>query len=76
MNDVKESDAVKVYYDGKLNLLLAPNFAFSKQKIFENITNSDDFYKLYTGLSTKQLMIIHGVYVLTMPPHFFLTQKI
>jgi len=55
MNDVKESDAVKVYYDGKLNLLLAPNFAFSKQKIFKNITNSGNFYKLYTGLSTKQI---------------------
>ena len=35
MNDVKESDAVKVYYDEKLILLLSPNFAFSKLKIFE-----------------------------------------
>ena len=32
MNDIKRSDAVKVYYDGKLNLLLSPNFAFSKTK--------------------------------------------
>ncbi|MDA9269688.1 SLBB domain-containing protein [Amylibacter sp.] len=54
MNDVRESDAVKVYYDGKLTLLLSPNFAFSKQKIFDKITNSNDFYKLYIGFSTKQ----------------------
>ncbi|EAU52246.1 polysaccharide biosynthesis/export protein [alpha proteobacterium HTCC2255] len=54
MNDVRESDAVKVYYDRKLNLLLSPNFAFSKQKIFNKITNSSDFYKLYIGLDTNQ----------------------
>jgi hypothetical protein len=54
MNDVRESDAVKIYYDGKLTLLLSPNFAFSKQKIFDKITNSNDFYKLYIGLSTNQ----------------------
>ena len=54
MNDVKESDAVKVYYDGTLNLLLSPNFAFSKQKIFDKITNSSNFYKLYIGLDTNQ----------------------
>ena len=50
MNDVRESDAVKVYYDGKLAFLLSPNIAFSKQKIFDRITNSNDFYKLYIGL--------------------------
>ncbi|MDA9355472.1 SLBB domain-containing protein, partial [Amylibacter sp.] len=54
LNDVRESDAVKVYYDGKLNLLLSPNFAFSKQKIFDKITNSNDFYKLYIGINTNQ----------------------
>jgi protein involved in polysaccharide export with SLBB domain len=54
MNDVRESDAVKVYYDGKLNLLLSPNFAFSKQKILNKITHSNDFYKLYIGLDTNQ----------------------
>jgi protein involved in polysaccharide export with SLBB domain len=54
MNDVRESDAVKVYYDEKLTFLLSPNFAFSKQKIFDKITNSNDFYKLYIGFSTKQ----------------------
>jgi len=55
LNDVRESDAVKVYYDEKLTLLLSPNFAFSKHKIFDRIVNSDDFYKLYIGLSTKQI---------------------
>jgi protein involved in polysaccharide export with SLBB domain len=54
LNDVRESDAVKVYYDEKLTFLLAPNFAFSKQKIFDRIINSDNFYKLYIGLSTNQ----------------------
>jgi protein involved in polysaccharide export with SLBB domain len=54
LNDVKESDAVKVYYDEKLTFLLSPNFAVSKQKIFDKITNSNDFYKLYIGLSTNQ----------------------
>ena len=54
LNDVSKSDAVKVYYDGKLTFLLSPNFAFSKQKIFNKITDSNDFYKLYIGLSTNQ----------------------
>ena len=54
LNDVRESDAVKVYYDGKLTLLLSPNIAFSKEKSFDRIINSDDFYKLYIGLSTNQ----------------------
>ncbi|MBT4203507.1 MAG: hypothetical protein HOE17_02885, partial [Rhodobiaceae bacterium] len=55
LNDVRESDAVKVYYDGKLTLLLSPNIAFSKEKSFDRIINSDDFYKLYIGLSTNQI---------------------
>ncbi|MDA9313382.1 SLBB domain-containing protein [Amylibacter sp.] len=54
LNDVRESDAVKVYYDGKLTLLLSPNIAFSKEKLFDRIINSDNFYKLYIGLSTNQ----------------------
>ncbi|MDC0983431.1 SLBB domain-containing protein, partial [Amylibacter sp.] len=41
--------------DGELTFLLAPNFAFSKQKIFDKIINSNDFYKLYIGLSTNQI---------------------
>jgi protein involved in polysaccharide export with SLBB domain len=55
LNDVRESDAVKVYYDGKLTFLLSPNFAFSEQKIFDKLINSNDFYKLYIGLSTNQI---------------------
>ncbi|MDB3882572.1 SLBB domain-containing protein [Amylibacter sp.] len=55
LNDVRESDAVKVYYDGKLTLLLSPNIAFSKEKSLDRIINSDDFYKLYIGLSTNQI---------------------
>jgi protein involved in polysaccharide export with SLBB domain len=54
LNDVKESDALKVYYDEKLTLLLPPNIAVSKQKIFDKIVNSDNFYRLFIGLSTKQ----------------------
>ena len=46
LNDIKESDAVKVYYDGKLNFLLSPNFAFSEQKIFDKIINSDNYYRI------------------------------
>jgi len=54
LNNVRSSDVVKVYYDEKLVLLLSPNISFSKQKIFDSITNSDDFYKLFIGFSTKQ----------------------
>ena len=49
MHDVRESDAVKVYYDGKLAYLLPPDFAFSKHKVFDKFINSNDFYKLYIG---------------------------
>ena len=54
MNDVKQSDAVKIYYDNKLTLLTSPNIAFSKLKMFEKKLNSNNFYKLYIGLSTNQ----------------------
>ena len=54
LNDVRDSDVVKVYYDGKLTLLLSPYVAFSKQTAFDNLINSNDFYKLYIGFSTKQ----------------------
>jgi protein involved in polysaccharide export with SLBB domain len=54
INNVKESDAVRIYYDEKLALLLSPNVAFSKQKILDKIINSNDFYELYIGFSTKQ----------------------
>jgi protein involved in polysaccharide export with SLBB domain len=54
MDDVRVSDAVRVYYDEKLALLLSPNISFSKQKILNKIINSDDFYKLYIGFSSKR----------------------
>ncbi|MDC0121911.1 SLBB domain-containing protein, partial [Amylibacter sp.] len=54
VNDVRNSDVVKVYYDEKLTLLLSPYVAFSKQNLFSNLINSNDFYKLYIGFSTKQ----------------------
>ena len=54
LNDVRISDAVKVYYDEKLTLLVPPNVSFSNQKILGTLTNSNDFYKLYIGFSTKQ----------------------
>jgi protein involved in polysaccharide export with SLBB domain len=54
INDIKESDAVRVYYDNKLRLVLAPNTAVSNYKIFNQITDTDEFYKLYIGLSSKR----------------------
>jgi len=54
INDVKASDALKVYYDEKLSILSSPNIVLSKQKVFDKIVNSDDYYKLFIGLSTKQ----------------------
>ncbi|MDA9287295.1 SLBB domain-containing protein [Amylibacter sp.] len=54
LNDVRNSDAVKVYYDEKLSLLAPPNVSFSNQKILGILTNSNNFYKLYIGFSTKQ----------------------
>ena len=53
MIDIKESDAVEVYYDEKLALLLSPNIAFYKEKKFDKITNSNNFYELYISLSAK-----------------------
>ena len=54
LNDVRNSDAVKVYYDEKLTLLVPPHVSFPNQKILGTLTNSNDFYKLYIGFSTKQ----------------------
>jgi protein involved in polysaccharide export with SLBB domain len=54
INDIKESDAVRVYYDNKLRLVLAPKNAVSNYKIFNQITDTDEFYKLYIGLSSKR----------------------
>ena len=37
LSDLKASNAVKVYYDGVLVLLLPPNYRPSELKLFENI---------------------------------------
>ena len=54
INDIKESDAVRVYFDKKLRSILAPNNAVSSYKILNKITDTDEFYKLYIGLSSKR----------------------
>ena len=54
MDDVEESDAVRVYYDRKLVLLLAPNTTVSNSEIFNKLINTNEFYKLYIGFSSKQ----------------------
>ena len=53
-NDVEDSNAVKVYYDKKLLLLLAPNGAVSNLKILNEIIDKNEFYKLYIGLTSKE----------------------
>jgi protein involved in polysaccharide export with SLBB domain len=52
ISDVRYSDAVKVYYNGKLALLLPPNYSPSQLKLFEQYYKKNDFYKLYIGLNT------------------------
>jgi protein involved in polysaccharide export with SLBB domain len=52
LSELKSSDAVKVYYDGKLVLLLPPNYRPSDLKLFEQYTKNSDLYKLYVGLNT------------------------
>ena len=54
IDDINESDAVRVYYDNKLRLILAPNNAVSDYKILNQIIDTDEFYKLYIGLSSKR----------------------
>ena len=48
---VDESNAVKVFYNGKLKYLLAPNYSPIQYNILKNITQSENFYKLYIALS-------------------------
>jgi protein involved in polysaccharide export with SLBB domain len=55
LSELKSSDAVKVYYDGKLVLLLPPNYKPSELKLFEQYSKSSDLYKLYVGLNTENL---------------------
>jgi protein involved in polysaccharide export with SLBB domain len=52
LSELKSSDAVKVYYDGKLVLLLPPNYRPADLKLFEQYTKNSDLYKLYVGLNT------------------------
>ena len=52
LSELKSSDAVKVYYDGRLVLLLPPNYRPSELKLFEQYTKNSDLYKLYVGLNT------------------------
>jgi len=54
IDDINESDAVRVYHDYKLRLILAPKNTVSDYKIFNQITDTDEFYKLYIGLSSKR----------------------
>ncbi|MDB2337653.1 SLBB domain-containing protein [Amylibacter sp.] len=54
INDVQYSNAVKVYYDKKLLLLLAPNNAVSSLQILNEIIDKNEFYQLYIGLSSKE----------------------
>ncbi|MDB4245690.1 SLBB domain-containing protein [Amylibacter sp.] len=55
VTELKSSNAVKVYYDGKLVLLLPPNYKPSELNLFEQYTNKSDLYKLYIGLNTISL---------------------
>jgi protein involved in polysaccharide export with SLBB domain len=52
LSELKSSDAVKVYYDGRLVLLLPPNYRPSELKLFEQYTKNSDLYELYVGLNT------------------------
>jgi hypothetical protein len=52
LSELKSSNAVKVYYDGRLVLLLPPNYRPSELKLFEKYTKNSDLYKLYVGLKT------------------------
>ena len=53
MDNIKSSDAVKVFYNGKLSLLLSPNYAAHELKLFDIYHMNADFYQLYIGLKTK-----------------------
>jgi len=52
MSDLKVSNAVKVYYDGVLTLLLPPGYRPSELKLFENYSKKSELYKLYVSLKT------------------------
>ena len=52
LSDLKVSNAVKVYYDGVLILLLAPNYRPSELELFEKYSKKSDLYKLYVSVKT------------------------
>ena len=52
LSELKVSNAVKVYYDGVLILLLPPNYRPSELKLFENYSEKSDLYKLYVSVNT------------------------
>ena len=52
MSDLKVSNAVKVYYDGVLTLLLPPGYRPSELKLFESYSKKSELYKLYVSLKT------------------------
>ena len=53
--DARSSDAVKVFLDGELVLLLPPNYSPSQLKLFEQYYKKNDLYKLYVGLNAINL---------------------
>jgi len=53
LSSVRSSNAVKVYYNGSLALLLSPHYSPSQLKLFDQYYKKNDFYKLYIGLNTK-----------------------
>ena len=55
LSELKSSNAVKVYYNGKLVLLLPPYYKPSELKLFEQYAKNNDLYKLYVGLNTTSL---------------------
>ena len=51
--DVRRSDAVQIYMDGKLIYLLPPNKFINELDQIQGITQQSNFYKLYTGLTYR-----------------------
>ena len=55
LSELKASNAVKVYHDGYLVLLLPPNYRPSELKLFEKYNKKSDLYRLYVGVKTTNL---------------------
>ena len=54
LNNIRSSDAVSVYYDGKLALLLPPNFRASELSLFDQFYEKAEIYKLFISLLTRK----------------------